>query len=83
MSCRSALERLHFVQNDEQPRMSAVAQHRQQALEEAERTEVVQLALDTGNSAYRGGDVGLAAQPGSEPLRRGDVAGRYGTAVPA
>ena len=50
-----ALQRLDLVQHDEQPGMSAVPQHRQQALEEAERTEVVEVSADTGGTPGGGG----------------------------
>ena len=58
--------------------MAGVAQDREQPLQEAERREVVEVALDAGGAAGGGGDVGLAADPGEQRLRGGlvPVAGR-------
>ena len=67
------LEGLDLVEDDQQPGMAGVAQDRQQSLQEAERGEVVEVALDACGAAGGGSDVGLAADPGEQALRGGQV----------
>ena len=43
----------------------------EQPLQEAERGEVVEVALDPGRALGRGGHVRLAADPGEQRLRGG------------
>lgn len=57
------LERLHLVEDDEETGVPGVAQHGEQALQEAQRPEVVQVAAYACGPAGRGGDVRLAAEP--------------------
>ena len=54
--------------------MAGVAQDREQPLQEAERSEVVEVALDARRAAGRRCDVGLAADPGEQRLGGGLVA---------
>ena len=63
--------------------MAAVAQHGQQTLQEAQRAEVVQVALHAGVAPGGRGDVRLPAEPGREPVGRCVVAGGVGAAVAA
>ena len=68
------LQGLDLVEHQDQPGVARVAQDRQQALEEAQGGEVVDVALDPGGPLGRGADVRLAGEPGDQPLGRGGVA---------
>ena len=63
--------------------MTRVPQDDEQALQEAERREVVEVALHASRSSCSGSDVRLAADPGDEGLRGGLVLVEGGPAVGA
>jgi hypothetical protein len=63
--------------------VAGVAQDGEEALQEAELREVVEVALDASRSSRGGRDVGLAADPGDEGLRGGLVAIEGGLPVRA
>ena len=62
------LERLDLVEDEHQPGVAGVLQDQQQPPEKAQGGEVVHVALDAGGPLDRGGDVGLAGEPGDQPL---------------
>ena len=72
------LDGLHLVEHDQQARLARVAQDGQQALQEAQRPEVVDVAFDAGGTLGGGGDVRLPGQPGQQPIGRGRIALRPG-----
>ena len=78
-----ALQRLDLVEHEEQAGVTAVAQHGQQSLEEAQRGEVVQLPAHAGGPAGGRGHRALPAEPRDERLGGGGVAGEPGAAVAA
>ena len=63
--------------------MAGVAQHHEEALEKAQRAEVIDLALDAGDALDVGPDVRLAADPRQDPLGDGSVTGRARLAIRA
>ena len=92
MSWRSALRRLvagvgadplqglDLVEDEQQPGVAGVAQHGEQALQEAEGPEVVEVAPDPGGPLGGGGRRAAAAEPGEQPVggrrRRRPACGR-------
>ena len=56
--------------------MAGVAEHLEQALQEAHRAEVVEFAPDSGAALGGSGDVRLAAEPGRERVRGRGVPGQ-------
>ncbi len=77
------LQRLDLVEDEQQAGVAAVAQHGQQALEEAQRGEVVEVPAHAGGPAGGRGHRALPAEPGDERLGGGGVAGEPGAAVAA
>jgi hypothetical protein len=63
------LQSLYFVEHDEQASVPGIPQHGEQALEEPQRPEVVEVAAYSRGPAGGGGHVWLPAQPGQD--RRG------------
>ena len=78
-----SLQGFHLVEDEQQAGMAAVAQHGQQALQEAHRGEVIEVALDPGRSAGRRGDVRLTAEPGGHAIGGGMVARGGGRPIAA
>lgn len=60
------LERFHLIEHYHQPREARVAEDDEQALEEAEGAEVIEISLDAGVPLGRGANVRLPADPGQE-----------------
>ena len=95
MSWRSALKALSRTsprtrcrvstssRTSSRPGMAGVAQDVEQALQEAHRAEMVELAADPGAAPGGGGDVRLAAQPGGSASAERRVAAGDGRAVGA
>ena len=77
-SLRTPLERLDLVEHHHQPRKAGVAQDDEQALEEAEGAEVIEVALDASVPLGRGADVGLPADPGQQRVGGGALVPRHG-----
>ena len=78
-----ALECLDLVQYEHEPREARVAQDDEQALEEAECAEVVEVALDARVPLGGGADVGLPADPGQQRLGHGAVVPGDGPSIGA
>ena len=72
------LERLDLVKDQHEAGAASVAQHAEQAGEEAERAVVVEVALDAGLTLDGCGDVGLAAEPRDQSFGDRVVAGGDG-----
>ncbi len=65
------------------PGVARVPQDDEQSLEEAQRAEVVDLALDAGGALDGSGHVRLRADPGEDPVGQRDVAGDQRRAIGA
>ncbi len=77
------LQGFDLVEDEQQPRIAAVAQHDEQPLQEAQGAEMVEVAADAGDSASGGRDVWLAGEPGQHGLRGGLVTRDRGAAIAA
>lgn len=75
------LQGLHLVEHDDEAGIVGVAQHRQQALEESEGTEVVEVAPHSGGPLNRGCDMRLPAEPSEQAPRLRAVARGLGQSV--
>lgn len=54
---------LDLIEHQEQPRVARVLEDRQDALQKAQGTEVIDVALDAGIALHTGVNVGLACHP--------------------
>lgn len=78
-----SLQGLHLVEDEQQPGVPAVPEDGEQALQEAEGAEVVEVAADSGGALGGGGHGLLSAEPGDERLCAGAVAVCHGPAIAA
>ena len=75
------LEGLDLVEHQDQPGVARVAQDGEQAPEEAEGGELVDVPLDPGRLLGRAPDMRLPRQPGDEAVGGRGIAVGPGTAV--
>src|SRR5690606_29541092 len=78
-----ALQGFEFVEDDEEPRVAAVAEQGEEALEGSEGPGVVEVAFDSGVAFRGGGHVGLSAEPGDERVGDGVLPFGLGAVVAA
>ena len=75
------LDGLDLVEHDQHPHVTGVSEDRQDALEEVERTEVVDVALHPGIPLGLRGHVRLSREPGEDPLSNRVLAVDLGPAI--
>lgn len=74
------LDRLDLIQHEQQTGLTRITQDRQDPLEEIERAEMVDVALDACEPFRAGGDVRLPGEPSKDTVGRGVV--RLGIGLP-